>query len=138
MIVFKNKKDYLSAKAWHDHGHENNPKVPRWEDTRTGSDLITGLTSYSQLLNCSIKKIKKIIKLHRKNSKIIWNKIKNLKGVFLRKAPRNSYQTFDSLVIKFDTKEKALNCRSELVKKGLRLKFYQRQQRGILLVIGNI
>ena len=21
-------------KLWHDHGHENNPKVPRWEDTR--------------------------------------------------------------------------------------------------------
>ena len=26
MILFKNKKDYKKAIAWHDHGHENNPK----------------------------------------------------------------------------------------------------------------
>ena len=120
MIVFKNKKDYLSAKAWHDHGHENNPKVPRWEDTRTGSGFNYRFNELQSAVGIAqLRKLKKIIKLHRKNSKIIWNKIKNLKGVFLRKAPRNSYQTFDSLVIKFDTKEKALNCRSELVKKGL-------------------
>ena len=37
MILFKSKKKYLAAKAWHDHGHENNPKVPRWEDTRKSS-----------------------------------------------------------------------------------------------------
>ena len=37
MCVFKIKKHYLAAKAWHDHGHENNPKVPRWEDTRMSS-----------------------------------------------------------------------------------------------------
>ena len=28
MLVFKNKRHYLKAKAWHDHGHDNNPKVP--------------------------------------------------------------------------------------------------------------
>ena len=30
-------KENLKAKAWHDHGHENNPRVPRWEDTRKSS-----------------------------------------------------------------------------------------------------
>ena len=40
MILFKNKRDFLNAKAWHDHGHENNPKVPRWEDTRKKVGLI--------------------------------------------------------------------------------------------------
>ncbi|NBX13350.1 MAG: aminotransferase class I/II-fold pyridoxal phosphate-dependent enzyme, partial [Acidimicrobiia bacterium] len=37
MIVFRDKRDYERAAAWHDHGHENNPAVPRWEDTRSGS-----------------------------------------------------------------------------------------------------
>ena len=37
MIVFRSKKDYERAAAWHDHGHENNPQVPRWEDTRSSS-----------------------------------------------------------------------------------------------------
>ena len=25
------------ARAWHDHGHENNPELPRWEDSRSSS-----------------------------------------------------------------------------------------------------
>ena len=29
MLLFKSKEKFLKAKAWHDHGHENNPKVPR-------------------------------------------------------------------------------------------------------------
>ena len=37
MLVFKNKEVYDRAAAWHDHGHENNPTVPRWEDTRSSS-----------------------------------------------------------------------------------------------------
>ena len=37
MLIFKSKKKYELAKAWHDHGHENNPKFPRWEDTRKSS-----------------------------------------------------------------------------------------------------
>ena len=37
MVVFKEKSLYEKAAAWHDHGHENNPKLPRWEDSRSGS-----------------------------------------------------------------------------------------------------
>ena len=36
MVVFK-KKDCIKAAALHDHGHENNPKLPRWEDSRSSS-----------------------------------------------------------------------------------------------------
>ena len=37
MVVFKDKILYDKAAAWHDHGHENNPNLPRWEDSRSGS-----------------------------------------------------------------------------------------------------
>ena len=37
MVVYKNKKTYLMGLAWHDHGHDNNPKLPRYEDTRKSS-----------------------------------------------------------------------------------------------------
>ena len=37
MLLFKNKELLKKASAWHDHGHENNPQVPRWEDTRSSS-----------------------------------------------------------------------------------------------------
>ena len=35
MMVFKN--SVLKAKAWHDHGHENNPRVP---DGKTQENLV--------------------------------------------------------------------------------------------------
>ena len=37
MVVFKDKELYNKAAAWHDHGHENNPNLPRWEDSRSSS-----------------------------------------------------------------------------------------------------
>jgi len=37
MVVFKDKNLFDKAAAWHDHGHENNPDLPRWEDSRSCS-----------------------------------------------------------------------------------------------------
>ena len=32
MLLFRDEDVFQRACAWHDHGHENNPTVPRWED----------------------------------------------------------------------------------------------------------
>ena len=37
MLVFNDENLYRKAVAWHDHGHENNPNLPRWEDSRSSS-----------------------------------------------------------------------------------------------------
>ena len=37
MLLFNNYNIFKKAAAWHDHGHENNPKLPRWKDSRSGS-----------------------------------------------------------------------------------------------------
>ena len=37
MLLFRDEDVFQRACAWHDHGHENNPTVPRWEDTRSSS-----------------------------------------------------------------------------------------------------
>lgn len=120
MIVFKNKKDYIKAKAWHDHGHENNPKVPRWEDTRSSSGFNYRFTELQAAVGIAqLKKLSKIINLQRKNSTKIWNNLKNLKQIQLRKSPKNSYQTYDALIVRLNTKKLAIECRKELVKNGL-------------------
>ena len=70
MIVFKNKKLYLNAKAWHDHGHENNPKVPRWEDTRKSSGFNYRMSELQGAVGLAqLKKFKKIF-LNMKKIKI--------------------------------------------------------------------
>jgi 8-amino-3,8-dideoxy-alpha-D-manno-octulosonate transaminase len=119
MIVFKNKNIYLKAKAWHDHGHENNPKVPRWEDTRTSSGFnfrmceLQGAVGLAQL-----KKFQKTFNKHKKNKNLILNKIKNLKGIQLRHIPIYSSEAAESLIIIMNSKNDALKFRKLFIEEG--------------------
>ena len=80
MLVFKNKNHFLKAKLWHDHGHDNNPKVPRWEDTRSSSGFNFRMTELQGPVGISqLKKFDKIFKRHKKNKNIILNRLKRLK-----------------------------------------------------------
>ena len=75
MTVFKNKSYLDKAKAYHDHGHENNPLLPRWEDSRSSSGFnyrmseLQGAIGIAQLKNLAVllkpkelmqKKLKKL------------------------------------------------------------------------------
>ena len=73
MCVFKIK-HYFAARAWHDHGHENNPKVPRWEDTRLSPGFNFRMTELQGAVGIAqLKKINFIISKQREN----YFKIKN-------------------------------------------------------------
>ena len=119
MLVFKNKKLFLKAKAWHDHGHDNNPKVPRWEDTRSSSGFnfrmneLQGAVGIAQL-----KKFDKIFKTHKRNKNIIINKIKNIQDIQFRTLPRNSLDASESLIFSFKNDILALKFRKRFLKKG--------------------
>lgn len=123
MVIFKNKKNYKLAKAWHDHGHENNPKLERWEDSRSSSGFnfrmneLQGAVGIAQL-----KKLKKIIKLQNKNLELIWNNIKNIKGLKRRFEIPNSSPSADALIVMVENKKIALKCRKQLLKFGISTK----------------
>ena len=117
MILFKNKKDYEKAAAWHDHGHENNPKKPRWEDTRKSSGFNFRMTELQGAVGIAqLKKLDFIIKQHRKNKNLIWKLISKNKDIAQRKILKGSYETADALIIKLKNKKLALNLRKELLK----------------------
>ncbi len=119
MIVFKNKKDFLASKAWHDHGHENNPKLPRWKDTRKKSGFNFRMTELQAAVGIAqLNKLKKIIRLHKKNRMLIWNKIKSLK-IKLREVPKKNIETFESLIFFVDNSHLAKKCRIALNKKRI-------------------
>lgn len=123
MIIFKNKKDYLKAKAWHDHGHENNPKVPRWKDTRSGSGFNYRMTELQGAVGLAqLKKLDKIINMQRKNAHKILDIIKNLLGIDIRYCENNCVQTFDSLIILLKKKALAEKCRINLNKNHIKTK----------------
>ena len=81
MIVLS-QKTFLNAKAWHDHGHENNPKFPRWEDTRKTSSFNYRMNELQKAIGLAqLRKLNYIIKSQRKIYNSIWDSIKKIKGI---------------------------------------------------------
>jgi 8-amino-3,8-dideoxy-alpha-D-manno-octulosonate transaminase len=119
MIIFKNKKIFNIAKAWHDHGHENNPNYPRWEDTRSSSGFNFRMNEMQGAVGLSqLKKFDQIFKLHKKNKYLIYNQIKNFKNIDFRKVPKGSFDASESLIFKFNNKSKSILFRKKLLQKG--------------------
>lgn len=120
MVLCKDSLVLERAKAYHDHGHENNPKLPRWEDSRSGSGFnyrmmeLQGAVGLAQL-----RKLNDIVRKQRINRKAIRTSISNIKGIQFRKVPETSEETADALVFFVENNEVALRCRSELLAEGI-------------------
>ncbi|MFM8954486.1 MAG: DegT/DnrJ/EryC1/StrS family aminotransferase [Actinomycetota bacterium] len=123
MVVFQNEADYKAAAAWHDHGHENNPAVPRWEDTRASSGFNFRMTEMQGAVGLAqLKKLSSVVTAQRKNRDSMWATIKNLPGITPREAPAGSYETADALVFGVESGSTAKKCREALVEEGLSTK----------------
>lgn len=123
MVVFNNQTDYEKAAAWHDHGHENNPKFPRWEDTHSGSGFnyrmmeLQGAVGLAQL-----RKLANVVEAQRRNRELIVNAIQDLPDLTFRTVPQGSYETADALLFMVPDKNKALLCRARLLDNGISTK----------------
>jgi 8-amino-3,8-dideoxy-alpha-D-manno-octulosonate transaminase len=123
MLVFRDPKIYNRAAAWHDHGHENNPSVPRWEDTRTSSGFnyrmmeLQGAVGLAQL-----RKLPAVVTAQRANKAALWESIADLPGIEAREVPDGAYETADALVFLVRDNAIARRCREELLRVGLATK----------------
>jgi 8-amino-3,8-dideoxy-alpha-D-manno-octulosonate transaminase len=123
MLVFRNEEVYKRAAAWHDHGHENNPTVPRWEDTRSSSGYNCRMTELQGAIGLAqLRKLKQIVNQQRANKLTLWAAISDLPGIDARLVPDKSYETADALVFMVKDNETARRCRDELFKVGLTTK----------------
>lgn len=123
LILFRDQGAFKRAAAWHDHGHENNPLVPRWEDTRSSSGFnfrmmeLQGAVGLAQL-----RKLPGVVSAQRENRNQIWKAIEGLPGVTPRAVPEGSYETADALVFLVPDAASAQRCRTELLAVGLSTK----------------
>jgi 8-amino-3,8-dideoxy-alpha-D-manno-octulosonate transaminase len=119
MLLFNNDAIADRAAAWHDHGHENNPDFPRWEDTRSSSGFnyrmmeLQGAVGLAQL-----EKLDFVVTRQRENAEAIRNALGELPIQF-RESPPGSYETADALIFFVENREIALRCRNQLVADGL-------------------
>lgn len=123
MVVFQDRTDYERAAAWHDHGHENNPAVPRWEDTRSGSGFNYRMTELQGAVGLAqLRKLDSVVERQRANRDAIWRAIADLSGVAPRDVPANSFETADALVFETPSTVQAREVRARLVAAGLSTK----------------
>ena len=123
MLVFNQEEHYLRAAAWHDHGHENNPSVPRWEDTRSSSGFNYRMSELQAAVGIAqLRKLNKIIDAQRTNKNLLWDSIFDLPGIEPRSIPDNSFETTDALVFFVQSNAIARRCRDELLKVGFSTK----------------
>jgi len=123
MLCFRDKAVWAKAYAWHDHGHENNPKVPRWEDTRTSSGFNYRMTELQGAVGLAqLGKLDYILEVQRERSAEIWDVLSEVPGVTLRTEPEGSNGTSDALVFMVENREKAVRCRVELLNIGISTK----------------
>ncbi len=123
MITIQNKEIFNKAVAWHDHGHENNPNLARWEDSRSGTGFNYRMMEIQGALGIAqLRKLPQIVKMQRNNSHKIWNYISDLGCVQKRPEPEKSYSTSDALVLITERKEHASKIRKSLLSNGISTK----------------
>ena len=119
MLVFNSKKIYDKACAWHDHGHENNPKLPRWKDSRSSSGFNYRMNEVQGAIGLAqLRKLDYVVSEQRKNAHIIDEVISDF-SIEMRKMPKNSIETSDALVFFVDSNKIAIACRNSLLKVGI-------------------
>ena len=123
MLSVENEEVFNKAIAWHDHGHENNPNLPRWEDSRSGSGFNYRMMELQGAIGIAqLRKLPKIIEMQRNNAQEIWNYISDLDFIEKRPEPDLSYSTADALVLVTERKEYASKIRKSLLKNQISTK----------------
>jgi 8-amino-3,8-dideoxy-alpha-D-manno-octulosonate transaminase len=120
MLVFRNAEAASRARAWHDHGHENNPTLPRWEDSRSGSGFNYRMNEMQGAVGLAqLKKLDVVVQAQRANRDLLREAVCTLPRVELRAIPRGSHDTADALVFFVADAVTARRCRESLLGAGL-------------------
>lgn len=123
MLCFRSSQLYERAAAWHDHGHENNPALPRWEDSRSSSGFNFRMSELQGAVGLAqLRKLPQIVESQRSNYGRMWQAVRDFDWLTERESPSESVGSADALVVLAKTAEQALACRKELLVDGLNTK----------------
>lgn len=123
MVVCKDDTVAERAAAWHDHGHENNPKYPRWEDTRSGSGFNFRMSELQGAVGIAqLKKLDIIVEAQRNASLRLQNALSKIPSIEFREVPAGGVETADALIFLVPTSEQAKKCREKLITRGFSTK----------------
>ena len=111
MIYTNNTKFSKFIKEYHDHGHENNPKLARGMDSRSIYGFNYRITEMQAVVGkVQLNKMSKILKMQKQRYKELNLKLKN--NFDLREVPVNSEITHDTFILFVNDEKK----RKEIIK----------------------
>ena len=120
VLVTDNEEIYLRAREYSDHGHEQNPNIPRGEDTRSYGGFNYKMTELQGAVGLAqLKKLDYILGKQREHKKQIKDGLKDIKNIEFRELPDTEGDAGDTLIFFVETKEKASKFAKFLSQKGL-------------------
>jgi len=120
MVIAKQPAILEKAMAWHDHGHENNPSVPRWEDTRSSSGFNFRMSELQGAVGIAqLRKLDGIVTRQREVHASLSTELKRVRGLEIRKVPDGSSPSCDALVFQAPSTAAAKAVRKVLLEESL-------------------
>lgn len=120
ILVTDDEKIFLKAREYSDHGHEQNPNVPRGEDTRSRWGFNYKMTELQGAIGLAqLKKLDFILQKQRENKYRIKNAIKDIPGIEFRRIPNPEGDAGDTLIFFVESRETASKFVNFLSKAGL-------------------
>lgn len=123
MVIHKSPEHHAKARAWHDHGHENNPDLPRWEDSRSSSGFNFRMSELQGAVGCAqLQKLDEIVAAQRASAQMIRD-VFRLSGIDdFRQEVVGAEPTDDAVVVFLESAERAAFLRDCLADFGLATK----------------
>lgn len=123
MMITNNSEIDFRARAWHDHGHENNPEVARWEDTRHSSGFNYRMSELTAAVGLGqFEKFEFIFESHRANANAIWDEIKHFEFIKRRSNDDRALESLEALIFEVDNSVTALRLKQHLTKLNISTK----------------
>lgn len=120
MLVFKDSNKYEKAKQFHDHGHENNKNLQRWEDSRSISGFNFRMSELQGAVGIAqLRKLNLILQKQITDYQQIKNILKASSKVKLRDEPSESLGSYDAIVMQVKDLDNALNLKKIFAKQGI-------------------
>lgn len=108
MVIHKSPEHHAKARAWHDHGHENNPDLPRWEDSRSSSGFNFRMSELQGAVGCAqLQKLDLIVAAQRASAQMIRDVFRSSGIDHFRREVDGAEPTDDAVVVFLESAERA-------------------------------
>jgi len=106
MVVTNDPAIHKFCWEFHDHGHENNPKLPKGRDTRTMPGLNLRMTEMQAAVGMAqLQKLDRIVETNRRNKKALKEILAQSDKICFRRITDEAGDLADTLIFNFATKE---------------------------------